>query len=64
MNELTQAVDRIIAKHGGLRKAAKAINVNFAYLWRLSKGKKSNPSARILRKLGLRRRVEFHAIDK
>ena len=58
-DELIQAVERVIAKHGGLRKAARAIDVNFAYLWRLKAGKKTNPSARILRKLGLKRQVTY-----
>jgi len=59
MNEITEAVEKLIEKHGGLRAAARAIDVNFAYLWRLGAGEKTNPSPKVLRKLGLKRVVIY-----
>jgi hypothetical protein len=55
---LTEAVQRAIDRHGGLRAAARALDINWAYLWRLHRGKKRNPTAKILRKLKLRK-VEY-----
>ena len=55
---LTEAVDREIQKHGGLRPAARALEINPAYLWRLQKGEKRNPTAKVMRKLRVRK-VEY-----
>ena len=50
---LNKRIQQLVKKHGGLRAAARAIQVDPAYLTRLGKGEKSNPSAETLRKLGL-----------
>lgn len=63
MNELTAAIDRAIEKHGSLRKAAKVLEVDFAYLWRLQTGRKSNPGAELSRKLGIAREVSFRKVN-
>lgn len=55
---LTEAVQNAIDKHGGLRAAARALDINWAYLWRLHRGEKRNPTAKVLRKLKLRK-VEY-----
>lgn len=52
-------VDALIAKHGGLRAAARAIQINYAYLSRLRSGEKTNPTAATLRKLGLKKVVTY-----
>lgn len=61
---LSQAVQELVEQHGGLRKAARAIEVNYAYLSRLWNGEKSNPSVKTLRKMGLRRVITFERLAK
>jgi len=60
--DIQTAVKAIVAKHGGVRPAARAIGVNYAYLSRLQTGEKSNPTAAVLRKLGLRKVVSYEPI--
>lgn len=48
-----------IERHGSLREAARALGVDHVYLWRLSVGQRNNPSAALLKKLGLRRIVGY-----
>jgi hypothetical protein len=47
-------IDGLIEKHGGLRAAAGAIKIDPAYLHRMQKGTKINPSPQVLRKLGIK----------
>lgn len=54
---IAQRIKELEEKHGGLSVVARVINVDKAYLWRLKKGQKSNPSAKLLKKLGLKRIV-------
>ena len=54
---LSTAINRLIAKHGGLRPAARAIQLDVAYLSRLRSNEKSNPSDEICKKLGVRKNV-------
>lgn len=51
--DLAQAAEELIAKHGSLRAAARALRIDHAYLRRLATGEKENPSAVTLKKLGL-----------
>jgi hypothetical protein len=60
---LTEAVQRAIDKHGGLRAAARALDINWAYLWRLHRGEKRNPTTKVLRKLKLRKIVLFEHVS-
>lgn len=46
-------------QHGGLRAAARVLNCDAAYLLRLRDGEKRNPSAAMLRKLGLKKVVTY-----
>ena len=46
-------------KHGSLRAAALVLGIDVGYLSRLRDGKKNNPSARILKKLKLRRVIKI-----
>ena len=62
MSEIQNAVELAIEKHGGLRKAARALNIEVSYFWRLRHGDKSNPSDKVLRKLGLAREIEYRRI--
>lgn len=43
----------MVWRHGGLRRAARALKMDAAYLKRLRDGVKTNPSTRTLNKLGL-----------
>ena len=54
---LTDAIGLLMAKHGSLRAAARALDVDAAYLYRLLKGERVNPGPKILRKLRLKRIV-------
>jgi hypothetical protein len=60
--EIKTAVEALVAKHGGVRPAARVIGVNYAYLSRLRSGDKINPTAAVLRKLGLRKVVTYETI--
>ena len=59
MNEVQSAVDTLVTHYGSYRSAAEAIGVNYAYLWRLGKGKKIAPSDEVLKKLGLVKSVVY-----
>jgi len=59
---LIDRVDELVNQHGGVRKAARALQIDAAYLLRIGKGEKVNPSAAILRKLGLRKVTTYELI--
>jgi hypothetical protein len=59
MTEIKRAVERIVKKHGGLNKAGRAVGIDPPYLSRLRTGKKINPSANILKRLGIERRIVY-----
>jgi len=48
-------------KHGGMRPAAKALNIDVGYLSRLASGRKANPSKKTLEKLGLVQMVSYRS---
>lgn len=62
MSEIAKAVERAVKQHGGLRKAARALGIQAPYLCRLRYGDKTNPSDKILRKLGLARTIEIEVV--
>ena len=53
MANLIGAIDSLIKRHGGLRAAARAIQMDASYLSRLRSGKQRRPSPLTLKKLGL-----------
>lgn len=59
MNELQAAIQRQIDKYGGLRAAARVLNVSAPYLGRLRDGTYDNPNSKLQKKLGVRRLVVF-----
>jgi hypothetical protein len=61
MSQIQQAVKALVEKHGGLRAAARAVNISAAYLSRLGNSEKENPSAPVLRKLGLEKHVTYRS---
>jgi len=44
----------IAKRYGSYRNAAKVLEMDFAYLYCLAAGRKTNPSKKMLKKLGLR----------
>lgn len=53
----------MVARHGSYRAAARALQIDAGYLVRLRSGVKTEPSATILRKLGLRRIVTYKSTE-
>jgi len=56
------AIEKQVSRHGGLRAAARAMEIAPSYLCRLRTGEKAQPDDSILRKLGLRRVVSYEVI--
>ena len=56
---LKKRVKDVVEQHGGLQPAGRALKIDHAYLSRLLRGEKTNPSAKVLRKLKLVRVVTF-----
>lgn len=53
-NELySRRISELVNVYGSLRLLGNALNIDHAYLHRLQKGQKQNPSKSVLRKLGL-----------
>jgi transcriptional regulator with XRE-family HTH domain len=59
---LSERVDELIRQHGSLRAVARVTEIDAGYLSRLCAGEKVNPSAPVLRRLGLRRVVTYERI--
>lgn len=62
MISLTYRIRELIQEHGGLRPAARALQVDPGYLSRLLDGKRTEPSAALLKRMGLRRVVSYERI--
>lgn len=60
---LSERVTELCIQHGGLRAAARAIQVEVGYLSRLGSGEKVNPLKDTLRKMGLRRVVTYERVS-
>lgn len=60
--KLIDRVDALVNQHGGLRKAARALQIDAAYLLRIGRGEKVNPTTPTLRKLGLRKVTIYELI--
>jgi hypothetical protein len=59
MTLLQKRISALAKQHGSTRAAARVLEVDHAYLWRLAHGEKDNPDDALLRKLGLRRVVTY-----
>ena len=59
---ISQRIEELSAQHGSLRAAARALQLDVSYLSRLKDGAKTNPSTKVLKKLGLRRIVEIRYV--
>jgi hypothetical protein len=61
---LQHRVAELIVQHGSLRAAARAIQVEPAYLCRLGNGERARPGKDILRRMGLRAVLTYERIEK
>lgn len=57
--DIPQRCEEFVAAYGGIRKAADALGIDHGYFSRLCSGEKQNPSAKVLRKLHLIRKVYY-----
>ena len=57
MTSLQHRIQELVERHGSVRAAARVVEIDPAYLYRLSTGEKDEPSDNVLRKLKLRRTV-------
>lgn len=64
MSALRGRIQELAKQHGSLRAAARVLEIDHAYLHRLQRGDKTEPSAAVLRKLGLRRIVTYVRLTK
>lgn len=56
---LERRVAELVKKHGGLRAAARVTGIERSYFYRLATKQNDNPSAKVLRALGLKRQVIY-----
>ncbi len=63
MTSVQKAVAALKKQHGTWRAAGTASGINYAYLYRLHKGTKTNPNAEVLAKLGMERRITYRALE-
>lgn len=61
---IRQQIQKLEAKHGGLRAAADAIPCDYTYLYRLKVGQRKNPGPRLLRCLGLKKEIHYVLKEK
>ena len=59
---LHDRVIQLVEKHGSLRAAARAIQVEVSYLSRLGSGEKDSPSSEVLRRMGLRQITSYELL--
>lgn len=59
---LAERVEQLAKRHGSLRAAARATQIDVAYIFRLHSGEKAAPSAATLRKLGLKKCVTYRLL--
>lgn len=56
---LCDRINRLVQQHGSLRAVARVTEIDVGYLSRLRSGEKVNPENDKLRRLGLRRVVNY-----
>lgn len=57
MEALQAAAKAAVERHGGVRKAARALEIEYTYMSRLAAGKRKSAGVDVLRKLGLTYRI-------
>jgi hypothetical protein len=63
-HRVTAAINGLTLRHGSLRAAARVLETPASYLCRLRAGKKRNPDAKLLKKLGLERVITYREARK
>jgi hypothetical protein len=63
MTPIQKAVAALKKQHKTWRAAGKATGINYAYLYRLHKGTKTNPNGEVLAKLGFEKRVTYRSLS-
>ncbi len=63
MTPLQRIAARLIREHNGLRRAARAVGIDHAYLYRLRHGLMTDPGDEILAKLGIEKQVIYRPIE-
>ena len=61
--KVSERVNELVNYFGGLRRLARAYNMDVSYLSRLWSGEKSNPGPTVLKKLGLVKIVDYKKAD-
>lgn len=61
MVSLAYRIRQLIAQHGGMRLAARAVGIDPGYLSRMMSGDKTAPSDATLKRLGLRKIVSYQS---
>jgi len=61
---LQEVVEELVRRHGSVRAAARVLEIDHAYLYRLRTGEKNDPGEELLRKLKLRRIVTHERKEK
>jgi hypothetical protein len=61
---LRKRVAQLVKQHGSVRKAARVLEMDSAYLYRIGSGEMTNPSDYILKRMGLKRSVIFEETSK
>lgn len=59
---LAERIAQLVKRHGSMRIVARVIDIDVAYLSRLSSGEKTRPGKTILRRLGLRQIVTYERV--
>lgn len=59
---LGDRISELEKQHGSLRAAAKVLGCDAGYLSRLRSGEKDNPSAILLKRMGLKRVISYESI--
>ena len=59
---LKERIDELVAQHGSLRAVSRVTGIDAGYLSRLRTGEKASPNKDKLRRLGLRRVVDYERI--
>jgi hypothetical protein len=59
---LQEVIEELSYVHGSLRAAARVLKIDPAYLLRLRDGSKVNPSAIVLRRLGVRKEIIYRRV--
>lgn len=61
---LGKRIAELVSRHGSLRAVARITQIDGGYLSRLASGEKTCPSKTVLRKLGLKQRVDYRSAQR